>query len=427
MINSEILQLIKSLEANQQNKTKPAPAGEAARHQKATQAVETYRDLTSGRGFSGLSPAQIAKKLAAREELLKPEPIVFRPPYLLERFPESARRFFDALDRLYTLPKEIQRGRVTNKIPENPKDWVNLTGSVFDSVLLNNPEIRFQPKQGLPGIEIQMKPLDNKTSGSILGSSGCLPAPIYVQDVQTWEGSQDIQNHQIEGWAGAASESEELFSESRALRDVISGFKDGLGITDKTTVVHLNTVLPIDSQGTFTAEFLPKIWHPRLFQSGSDINSDTSYKLTVIEGDRISSYQQLMENELGSEVHRTVSDENNSSKTKNYNWKPNYVPDMGELQKELINGSKSRMIIIATPYTRPQMRPISSYFNDSDPMSKFGSSSLGGVRVSQGSSVGGGQIINEKLESASASPVIFVIDYLGIKPEEARQLKGSLK
>jgi hypothetical protein len=100
---------------------------------------------------------------------------------------------------------------------------------------------------------------------------------------------------------------------------------------------------------------------------------------------------------------------------------------MGELQKELINGSKSRMIIIATPYTRPQMRPISSYFNDSDPMSKFGSSSLGGVRVSQGSSAGGGQIINEELESASASPVIFVIDYLGIKPEEARQLKGSLK
>jgi hypothetical protein len=427
MIDPDILQLIRSLEAKQQQKkTNPAPAGEAASRQKAQKAVKTYRDLTSGRGFSGLSPAQIAKKLAAREELLKPEPIVFRPPYLLERFPESARRFFDALDRLYTLPKEIQRGRVTNKIPENPKDWVNLTGSVFDSVLLNNPEIRFQPKQGLPGIEIQMKPLDNKTSGSILGSSGCLPAPIYVQDVQTWKDSQDIQDHPIKGWAGAIHESDELFPESKTLKEFKGPEKD-LGITDKTTVVHLKTVLPIDSRDTFTAEFLPKIWHPRLFQPGSDINSDTSYKLTVIEGDRISSYQPLMGSESGREVHRTVSDENDSSKTKNYNWKPNYVPDMGELQKELINGSKSRMIIIATPYTRPQMRPISSYFNDSDPMSKFGSSSLGGVRVSQGSSAGGGQIINEELESASASPVIFVIDYLGIKPEDAGRLKGSLK
>jgi hypothetical protein len=430
MINSEILQLIKSLEANQQNKTKPAPAGEAARHQKATQAVETYRDLTSGRGFSGLSPAQIAKKLAAREELLKPEPIVFRPPYLLERFPESARRFFDALDRLYTLPKEIQRGRVTNKIPENPKDWVNLTGSVFDSVLLNNPEIRFQPKQGLPGIEIQMKPLDNKTSGSILGSSGCLPAPIYVQDVQTWKDSQDIQDHPIKGWAGAIHESDELFPESKTLKEFKGPEKD-LGITDKTTVVHLNTVLPIDSQDTFTAEFLPKIWHPRLFQPGSDINSDTSYKLTVIEGDRISSYQPLMGSESGREVHRTVSDENDSSKTKNYNWKPNYVPDMGELQKELINGSKSRMIIIATPYEleRKQGGYFLDYgFNSSMPRKSLErSSSLGEVRVSQGSSVRGGSITDEELRQSNKESVIFVIDYLGIKPEDAGRLKGSLK
>ena len=68
--NGIIAQLIKSLEAKQQ-KTKPAPAGKAASRRKAEEAVKTYRDLTSGRGFARLSPSQIAKKLAAREELLK--------------------------------------------------------------------------------------------------------------------------------------------------------------------------------------------------------------------------------------------------------------------------------------------------------------------------------------------------------------------
>jgi hypothetical protein len=425
---SIIPQLIESLRAKQQQKTKPAPAGEAASRRKDEKAVKTYKDLTSGRGFSGLSPAQIAEKLAAREELIKPEPIVFRPPYILERFPESPRRFFDALDYLYTLSKEIQRGRVTNKISENPTDWVNLTGSLADSVLLSNLDIRFQPRQGLPGIEIQMIPIDNNTGQKIFNGDDYRPAPIYVQDVQTWQESQDIQDHQIKGRAGAIHESEELFPESKTLKEFIAEFKGpekDLGITDETTVVHLKTVLPIDSQSTFTAEFLPKILHPRLFQGSNNVDSSTRYKLTVIEGDRISNYQQLMDNEFGREVYRIVPDENNSSQTKHYNWKPNYVPDMGVLQKELINGSKSRMIIIATPYTRPQGGSNNFYSNDSGSM--FRSSSLGGVRVSQGSFAGGGRIINDELESASASSVIFVIDYLGVKPEDAAQLKRILK
>jgi hypothetical protein len=429
--NGIIAQLIKSLEAKQQ-KTKPAPAGKAASRRKAEEAVKTYKDLTSGRGFSGLSPAQIAKKLAAREELIKPEPIVFRPPYILERFPESAGRFFDALDLLYTLPKEIQRGSVTNKTSANPTDWVNLTGSVFDSVLLSNPNIRLQPKQGLPGIEIQMIPIDNETGQKIFNEDDYRPAPIYVKDVQPWKESQDIQNHPIKGWAGAASENQELFSQPETLKEFIAGSKGSkkdLGITDETTVVHLNTVLPIDSQDTFTAEFLPKILHPRLFQGSNNFDSSTGYKLTVIEGDRISNYQQLMDNEFGSKVYRTVPDENNSSQTNHYNWKPNYVPDMGELQKELINGSKSRMIIIATPYTRSQGGSNNFYSNDYGSVFKsnpFTSSSLGEVRFSQGSSAGGGRIIDDELESASASPVIFVIDYLGVKPEDAAKLKRIL-
>ena len=100
------------------------PAEEAKKAASRRKAVETYKDLTSGQGFAGLSPSQIAKKLAARNELFKPEPIVFRPSYLLKRFPESAGRFFDALDYLYQLPRIIRSGGIIDKTSENPKDWV---------------------------------------------------------------------------------------------------------------------------------------------------------------------------------------------------------------------------------------------------------------------------------------------------------------
>jgi hypothetical protein len=55
------------------------------------------------------------------------------------------------------------------------------------------------------------------------------------------------------------------------------------------------------------------------------------------------------------------------------------------------------------------------------------SASIGKVRFSVGSLTGSGNIIDRELKTSQKEPVIFVIDYLGIKPEEARQLKGSLK
>lgn len=415
---------------------KPGPAKKPASRREAEEAVTTYKDLTSGRGFAGLSPAQIAKKLAAIEKLRKPEPIVFRPSYLLEKFPKSAGPFFDALDRLYTLPRMIRNGHIINKTSANPKDWAVLDQphTFNDSGLLSSPNIRVQPKGGLPGIEIQMCPIDNETGQRIFNGNEYRPAPIYVQDIQTWKESQDIQNHQIKGWAGAASESEEVFNEPKALRDVISGLNDGggLGITDETTVVHLKTVLPIDSQNTFTAEFLPKIWHPKSFEPGSKINRNISYKLTVIEGDRINKYEQLMERESGREVHRTVPDEKDPLRTKHYSWKPNYVPDMGALQKQLINDSKSRMIIIATPYELEQQQQVEPFsygdYDDSSSYIKFSKmpASIGQVRFSQGSSAGEGSIIDEELQISKEQSVIFAIDCLGIKPEDAGQLKQSL-
>lgn len=410
------------------------PAEEAASRRKAEKAVKTYKDLTSGQGFAGLSPAQIAKKLAARDKLLKPEPIVFRPPFLLEKFPESARRFFNALDYLYQLPRRIRDGNIIDKTSANPKDWAALNDlyALNNSGLLSSPNIRVQPKEGLPGIEVQMCPIDNKTGQKIFNGNEYRPAPIYVQDVQTWKGSQDIQDHQIKGRAGVIHESEELFPESKTLKKFIAelkGSEKDLGVTDETTVVSLKTVLPVDSQGTFTAEFLPKIWHPKLFKPGSNINNNISYKLTVIEGDKINRYQQLMGRESGREVHRTVPDENDLLKTKNYSWKPNYVPSMSELQKQLINDSKSRMIIIATPYEleRKQVEYFLNYGINSPNYSKpLMSASLGKVRVSQGSSAGGGSITDEELKRSNKESVVFVIDYLGVEPEDAGQLKGSL-
>jgi hypothetical protein len=437
----DLTTLMKTLKDPSPAKTSQAPlvdpAEEAKKAASRRKAVETYKDLTSGQGFAGLSPSQIAKKLAARNELFKPEPIVFRPSYLLKRFPESAGRFFDALDYLYQLPRIIRSGNIMDKTSTNPKDWAALNDlyALNNSGLLSSPNIQVQSKERLPGIEIQMIPIDNKTGQKIFNGNDYRPAPIYVQDVQTWKESQDIQDHQIKGRAGAIHESEELFPESKTLKKFITelrGAENDLGVTDETTVVHLKTVLPIDSQDTFTAEFLPKIWHPKMFELGRHVNSTTSYKLSVIEGDKINRYQQLMGRESGREVHRTVPDENDPSKTKNYSWKPNYVPDMGELQKQLINDSKSRMIIIATPYEleRPPVPPP-PIFNFNGPnyygSKSLMSASLGKVRVSQGSSAGEGSITDEELKKSEQESVIFVIDYLGIKPEDARRLKGSLK
>jgi hypothetical protein len=321
-----------------------------------------------------------------------------------------------------------------DKTSENPKDWVRLTGDSVSSTLINSPNIRSQPKQGLPGIEIQMKPIDNKTGQPIfLEKFPGYPAPIYVKDVQSWKESPEIQNHQVKGWAGAASENQELFSKPKTLKNIIAlkeSHKNDLGITDDTKVVHLNTVLPIDSQGKFTAEFVPKIWHPKLFERETNDNRKTSYKLTVIEGDRINAYQQLMGSEPGREVHQVTPDEENTSKTENRNWKPNYVPDMGELQKQLINGSNSRMIIIATPYELKQESASPTYYSgdsSSSPPPMYMGASVGQVRVSEGSYAGRGTLADEELKKSEQKPVIFVIDYLGVKPEDARGLKGSLK
>lgn len=55
------------------------------------------------------------------------------------------------------------------------------------------------------------------------------------------------------------------------------------------------------------------------------------------------------------------------------------------------------------------------------------SASLGKVRVSQGSSAGGGSITNEELKRSKEESVVFVIDYLGVKSEDAGQLKKILK
>jgi hypothetical protein len=56
-------------------------AKEAASRCEAEEAVKTYKYLTSEQGFAGLSPSQIAKKLAAINKLFKPEPIVFLITY----------------------------------------------------------------------------------------------------------------------------------------------------------------------------------------------------------------------------------------------------------------------------------------------------------------------------------------------------------
>jgi hypothetical protein len=435
----DLSRLMKRLDVPSPAKSSQAPlvdpAKEAASRREAEEAVKTYKDLTSGQGFAGLSPSQIAKKLAARDKLLKPEPIVFRPPYLLERFPKSAGRFLDALDYLYQLSRRIRDGNIMDKTSTNPKDWAALNDlyALNNSGLLSSPNIQVQSKERLPGIEIQMIPIDNKTGQKIFNGDDYRPAPIYVQDVQTWKESQDIQDHQIKGRAGTTNESEELFPESKTLKKFIAeleGSEKDLGITDETTVVHLKTVLPIDSQNTFTAEFLPKIWHPKMFELGRHVNSTTSYKLSVIEGDRVNRHQQLMGSKPGREVHRTVPDENDPSKTKNYSWKPNYVPDMGELQKQLINDSKSRMIIIATPYEleRKQVEYSPNYGINSPSYSKsLMSGSIGEVRVSQGSSAGEGSITDEELKRSNKESVVFVIDYLGVKPEDAGQLKKILK
>ena len=224
---------------------------------------------------------------------------------------------------------------------------MRLTGnSSQGSKLLNSPEIRFQAKQGLPGIEIQMSPVDNPTGLRIITNGfSSPPAPIYVKDV-------------------------------------------------------------------------------------TNDHRKTSYKFTVIEGDRVSALRPLMEEESGRKIYRTVPDENDPSRTKNYNWKPNYVPDMGALQKQLINDSKSRIIIIATPYELEQINPVPNYyFGDSSPSKSplSMSASIGKVRVSEGSRSGAGNIIDRELKTSQKEPVIFVIDFLGLKPNNIGSFKQDLK
>jgi hypothetical protein len=139
-----------------------------------------------------------------------------------------------------------------------------------------------------------------------------------------------------------------------------------------------------------------------------------------------------MERQSGRTIYRTVPDEEDPSKTKDYNWKPNYVPDMGALQKQLINDSKSRIIIIATPYEleQKQISPFLNYdFGGSSPSKPmmFGGASIGEVRVSVGSPNGAGNIIDRELKTSQKEPVIFVIDFLGLKPNDTARLKQSLQ
>jgi hypothetical protein len=191
------------------------PAREAQERQERIEAVKTYYGLTSKKGFSRLSPLQI-KELVARRESLKPEPVILRLSSILHKYPESGRNFYDALDRIYKLLKIVRSG-VIDKF-ENFQGWVPLIDYSFpSSKLISSPEIRFQPKTGLPAIEILLSPIDNSTGKQIFSDDFIHPAPIYVKGIQPWSESGDIQSHKIQGRVGTTNENQELFDKSKTL------------------------------------------------------------------------------------------------------------------------------------------------------------------------------------------------------------------
>lgn len=328
--------------------------------------------------------------------------------------------FIDALETLLNV-QDIE-----------PTD-IKWAGIEKDSVALDIPPIMsIEPGIDHPHLAIALFPKGENEH--LLPLLPVYYAPLLVNDVQRWgTASKTLGKYELTGLMGAAEE-KSMFSTPQTLKGIIDMLLTD-DITDTTAVVEAVALLPLVPE--CATEFAPEI----RFKEGHRY-----YKVSLVFQDKLNIYAPLTDGK------RSLIQNIQQDKSLHL-LKPEFVPELDDLEQLMLPSSRGHMIVIAVPYEKP-----SSFFDFGKSLDdwKKGNSlgdnfrlgysrsgysetrgfsgscfmskgvTVGEVSIGQGSKTGKGSVYTGTLEQSSKGhPVIYHIRFLGVKPDQVANLTAE--